>query len=74
MSKTKQIAILDCEERLVFLDGGTVEECEDGIIVRLNADCVKENYSLRYRDKPSEGKKAIVSASIIDGELNFDVN
>jgi len=69
--EVKQLVILDCEERAVFLDAGSIEECEDGIIVRLKADCVKENYSLKYCDKPTDGKKSIVSACVEDGKLHF---
>jgi len=70
MRKTKQIVILDAEERLVHLDAGTIEECDTAAIVRLTCDCVRDSYSLRY-NKPEEGKKSMVSARIKDGELYF---
>ena len=69
--EVKQLVVLDCEERVVFLDAGSIEECEDGFIVRLKADCVKESYSLKYCDKPEDGKKAIISACVEDNRLHF---
>ena len=70
MKTTKQIVILDAEERLVHLDSGTIEECESSVIVRLTCDCVRDSYSLRY-DTPRDGVESMVSARIRDGELYF---
>lgn len=74
MSKTKQIVILDAEERLVHLDAGTIEECESAVIVRLTCDCARDSYSLKYDGNPKDGKKSIVSARIRDGELFYLTN
>jgi len=73
-NKTKQIVILDAEERMVLLDAGTIEVCEKAVIVRLTLDCARDNYSLKYNGKPKDGKKSIVSARIRDGELLYLTN
>ena len=61
----KQVAVLDAEERLILLDGGTVEECEDGIVVSLaSVDFEKGDRSLSYYP-------GLASARILNGKMVF---
>ena len=51
--KTKQIVLLDTNGDIVLLDGGTVQECSDGIIVNLTLDATKDKYSLKKSESPN---------------------
>lgn len=51
--KTKQIVLLDVNGDIILLDGGTVHECSDGIVVNLTLDATKDKYSLKRSESPS---------------------
>ena len=56
---------MDMNDKIVHLDICTIQNCEDGVIVRLPVtDCEKETYTLKPWDK-------FDTAVSIDGMLHF---